>query len=663
MRLSKLRIQNFRIFGDEMVEINFFNFTTLIGSNDSGKTSILLALERIFSQSQSKRRLSKIDFHIPPYCEDMPQEIHLYIEVLIEIPIDKTTDRERAPFTNIFRTSSTFPNPYIRIALKGKWVDNGTIEGEISQDYWYVNDDYKNELVVPEEEYLIRFSNTNRANFENIYVPAIRDPSQHLKYSVGTILWRISNYLKFKPENKIQIEESVKNLNQSFLNGESIKLVQNILNSTWKEYDYSRFRQKIRLSLSDSSFDDIIRQIEIKLADYHPKIMKELIQFGDGLRSLFYISLVSALLKIEREVLKENHADLLTDEINYPPSLTIISFEEPENHLSPQILGKTLKSLIGLSTENNIQIIITTHSPNILNRINPQWLQYLKRDLNTHYPKIKSIFLPDDSEEAFKYIKEAIRKFPELYFSDLVLLVEGDSEQYVIPRFFNEEHLSIDEYKLSCIPLGGRYVNYMWKLLTNLEIPFITLLDYDIYKEGQKRIAYVLKELWELKGEFIINDFSVNEESLDLLDEFSNEEIIKFLPSLEEYHNIYFSFPLDFDLMMLCHYPEKYKAVASRGPRIPEEPENLKRYMESCEKAIFNKILEENERKIFETDGCYELLPWHRLLFSNNKPFHHMSFISQIESEQLIENAPESIKKIIKKIHSILDIGDDSNGE
>lgn len=37
--------------------------------------------------------------------------------------------------------------------------------------------------------------------------------------------------------------------------------------------------------------------------------------------------------------------------------------------------------------------------------------------------------------EQYKYIKEAIRAYPELYFAKLVILGEGESEELILPKF------------------------------------------------------------------------------------------------------------------------------------------------------------------------------------------------------------------------------------
>ena len=64
MKLTKVIINNFRSFGDSQV-IGFNAQTVLIGNNSSGKTTVLQALSKLFSDKQNDRIIRKSDFHLP----------------------------------------------------------------------------------------------------------------------------------------------------------------------------------------------------------------------------------------------------------------------------------------------------------------------------------------------------------------------------------------------------------------------------------------------------------------------------------------------------------------------------------------------------------------------------------------------------------------------
>src|SRR5260370_2732839 len=74
-----------------------------------------------------------------------------------------------------------------------------------------------------------------------------------------------------------------------------------------------------------------------------------------------------------------------------------------------------------------------------------------------------------------------------MYFSRFVILGEGTSEEVVIPRLADAMDLSIDRSFVALVPLGGRHVNHLWRLLTDLDIPYATLLDLDAGRAGGGR--------------------------------------------------------------------------------------------------------------------------------------------------------------------------------
>ena len=83
MKLSKLKIHNYRCFGNEEQVIPIDDITSFIGNNSSGKTAALLALNCLFSSNGAERVLSRSDFHLP--LGKKPEEMEsqeLYIEAV-----------------------------------------------------------------------------------------------------------------------------------------------------------------------------------------------------------------------------------------------------------------------------------------------------------------------------------------------------------------------------------------------------------------------------------------------------------------------------------------------------------------------------------------------------------------------------------------------------
>lgn len=120
-------------------------------------------------------------------------------------------------------------------------------------------------------------------------------------------------------------------------------------------------------------------------------------------------------------------------------------------------------------------MVLSSHSPSIMGRIEPDAVRYFLGGEARPATNIKSLELPNDStDEAYKYVREAVRGYPELYFSRLVVLGEGPSEEIVLRRLFEASGTPLDSHFISIVPLGGRHVNHFWRFLNGLGIPFIT---------------------------------------------------------------------------------------------------------------------------------------------------------------------------------------------
>ena len=88
MKLTHLRICNFRCFGGVETEIALDDTTFILGPNGAGKTAVLQALARMFSLDPAQRKIRTSDFHIPAdeAHDAAPEERSLWIEADFEFP-------------------------------------------------------------------------------------------------------------------------------------------------------------------------------------------------------------------------------------------------------------------------------------------------------------------------------------------------------------------------------------------------------------------------------------------------------------------------------------------------------------------------------------------------------------------------------------------------
>jgi predicted ATP-dependent endonuclease of OLD family len=383
------------------------------------------------------------------------------------------------------------------------------------------------------------------------------------------------------------------------------------------------------------------------------------------------------LFRVEELLRKEAATSGFNPEVSEEiPILTLFAVEEPENHLSPHYLGRVVNEFAGVAGSGRAQVLVSSHSPSILRRVEPDNVRYFLGNESTSSTRVKDVPLPTDREdEAFKYVREAVRGFPELYFSRLVILGEGPSEEIVLRRLFEASGTPLDTHFISIVPLGGRHVNHFWRLLHGLNIPFLTLLDLDREKEGAGwgRIQYVRDQLVRLHGagspmlrtfdQSGKETFSLESEQWN---EISNYDITKvdemnqWIAFLGDHSHIFFSGPLDLDFAMLEAFPEVYKGLAPppKGPRLPEPDSGD--YEAAINRRMLQVLASDADNAAANLGSTYEprqrkLFAWYKYLFvDRSKPVNHMRALLSIDNAALTANAPETLKSLITRVRGLI---------
>lgn len=227
-------------------------------------------------------------------------------------------------------------------------------------------------------------------------------------------------------------------------------------------------------------------------------------------------------------------------------------------------------------------------------------------------------------------MREAVQAFPEIYFSRLVVLGEGDSEEIVLPRLLQAKGSPVDESAVTITPLGGRHVNHFWRLLSALQIPYLTLLDLDVARHaaGWGRIKYVNDQLKLYEpSKLLPTGYSIpNWKNTS----YKVRDYDHYLAALEE-RDVYFSYPMDLDFAMLLSFPEAYYVEE-------DEPD------ESTINAVLGKShhdasqYSKDEQKLFNT--------YHQRFKLGSKPAAHIDALAQLTDAELLTNMPASLCRL-----------------
>ena len=576
MKLSKIKLRNYRCFGSSEQVINIDGITSFIGNNSSGKTAALLALNCMFSDNPADRVLKRSDFHLPKDLKsDEMESQELYIEAVFtfdELEAGEDGSNSVPAFFKSLVVDNPDGTPYLRIRLEATWEKSSNIEGAIESKIYYITCP---ESVPITDEYRISPLRRDLDRIRVIYVPAVRDPSKQLKNVSGTMMHQIMNSINWSQATQEKVKTKIQELNNQFLEEKGVSILGTSIHTQWEAYDSDTRYSNAQLRFNSTDIDSAIKKSEVV---FWPTVTgKEctIDDMSDGLRSLFYISLVDSILDVEAKIQQEIDTDPEHVSFNHtPPVLSIIALEEPENHIAPHLIGQLVANLKKLGEKNNAQAILTSHSTAIIKRFDPEKIRYFRLNAEDCTTIVRSITLPDKEKLAdqYKFIKEAVKAYPELYFAKLVILGEGDSEEIILPKIWNAKKGDVDTSGISIVPLGGRHVNHFWRLLNDLDIPYITLLDFDREREGGGwgRIKYVLEQL-------IQNGYSKSEllktESGCLSDEefgdmhtwdVNNSDALQSWIAYLEHYNVFFSTPLDIDFLMLEHFGNVYKSLLEK---------------------------------------------------------------------------------------------------
>ncbi|MEZ6209976.1 MAG: AAA family ATPase [Phycisphaerales bacterium] len=490
MRIAEIKLTNFRCFGPDPQTIRLSEVTALVGTNASGKTALLHALQRVFGTSGTEREVRPDDFHVPRDTDpeaDAVDERSLAIEVRLEFPELEDPDAEEDAVAECFRqmvVTEPGETPFCIIRLEGEWTAAGVPEGVVEQHTYWVRP--RADPDAEEVKHEMRAS--DRARIHLHYVPAARDPVKHVRHVSGSIMARLFKAVNWSDDVKESVSKSSGEIQEAFGSEDGVGSIQAALSKNWKALHDAGIYSGVKVRPVSSRFEDLLRQVEAVFAPSPGGEDDPIDRLSDGQKSLFYLAMVGAAFDIESVVLGDgDDADNFDRDRLSPPSLTIFAVEEPENHIAPHFLGGIMAVLRKMTGSGRAQVLLTSHSPSIMHRIEPEEVRHLRLDGGSQTSLVREIKLPPNTDDAHKFIREAVRAYPELYFARLVVLGEGDSEEIVLPRIAEAFGLPIDQSFVSIAPLGGRHVNHMWRLLKSLDIPHVTLLDFD--RERRRRVG------------------------------------------------------------------------------------------------------------------------------------------------------------------------------
>ncbi|HCA5753486.1 AAA family ATPase [Enterobacter hormaechei] len=621
MKLEAIRLSGFQSFGYEATELSLEDITYIIGPNGSGKTAVLQALCRLFAFDPALRRIQRSDFHVPCDEENVPLERQLWIEADFLFPeLEEEEDNSTvAPHFSHMRLDEPDGVPHVRFRLTATMG----IDGDIEEALVYV-------LEVDEDDAPLNTAQVPRSERNHIhvhYLPARRDPADHIAYGANALLGRLLRAVRWDDERET-IKSLTDQISVSLAANPSVNAFSESLKTTWIKLHRGKFFADPKITFVASEIESLLRHLSVSFTPSHDGSFVDFSRLSDGQKSMLYLSLVLSSQAIGRAVLAEEDISFDPDKLR-PPVFTLVALEEPENSLSPHYLGRIVSSLSAMVGNLDAQALIATHAPTMLRRVAPELIRYLRLN-ESRETQVTCIKLPNETDEAHKFVREAVQAFPEIYFSRLVVLGEGDSEEIVLPRLLQSKGAPVDESAITVAPLGGRHVNHFWRLLTALKIPFFTLLDLDVARHGAGwgRIKYVNDQFSKRQRRNKLPEPYVIPKWDD--EKYKIRDYENYLDMLEE-RGVFFSYPMDLDFAMLLAYPEAYNVWE-------EKPDD------ATIKAVLGKSHYDSSQ--YRDDELALFNTYHQRFKLGSKPAAHIEALTQLNDADLLKNMPDSLDRL-----------------
>jgi len=496
--ISNVKIKNFRNFLN--VDVSLDHKQVIVGENNVGKTNFLRALQLILDKdfSDNDRQLSESDFH-----ESLPDPMvnGEVIEISLQIRGFEHNSRLIAQFVDaaINDTPPTLQFVY-------KFFPNVGPLGNILN--------YKYEIYKGNTEQS-KFTSEDRS-FINIYViKALRDVERELKANKNSPLYKLVKKYDISKEDLEKISESMKVAADELLKLDEIVHIKKVIQDRFASLSGLQSDNEINLSTFDIDTERLLYTLQV----YFGISERPVGELSLGLGNILYISLMLILLKDRtippiikadkfqelleldgtkiiasfyeiseqsKYVLKSDIADAdivklysWMDEYNgAQQAFTILAVEEPEAHLSPILQRLIFREVLHKS---NTSVIFTTHST-FIGSVAPLSSIVHVRNIGVSSGVYSTAGLAINERERKDIERYVDAKRGELYFGKGIILVEGITEEYIIPAAADVLNAPLDDYGIVICNIDSTNFKPYIQLLQALNIPWHLITDGDYYE-------------------------------------------------------------------------------------------------------------------------------------------------------------------------------------
>ncbi len=438
--IKSVHIENYKCF--EKLDIDFNkNVNIIVGNNEAGKSTILeainLCLSGLINNRYLRNELNEYFFNSNVVREflknpNLPPP-HFLIEVYLESDSDEVNKSLELIKGSMNSRRDNSPGIKLEVCFDEKYQKEYSIYVET-----------RDRKSLPVEYYKIIWSSFSNTEITTKSIPLKSNviDASGAKYKNGSdyyISKIISNQLL--PEDVVGLTQAIRGLKEKFKDEDALKKINE------KISECNKISSK-QVSVSVNTTE--INAWENLLNTYIEDI--PFTQIGQGEKSIIKTNLALSTLK-------ENIDN-------------VVLIEEPENHLSHSNLNVLLKTIEDNNSDK--QVIITTHSSFVANKLGLQNLLFIKNRKVSYFKEVE-----DDTQKYFKKLAgyETLR----VILSNKSILVEGPSDELIVQKAYqvaNNNHLPIED-GIDVISVKGIQARRFLKLTKDLPIKIAVVTDND----------------------------------------------------------------------------------------------------------------------------------------------------------------------------------------
>jgi putative ATP-dependent endonuclease of OLD family len=423
MRLSEVVINNF--CSCEGVTVPLSNFNPIVGYNNSGKSNILRAINWLLKKSV----LSSHVFFDP--------KNEITVEGVIEnVNLQLLPPNQQQPVNGYlnggslkFRRRQPAPNcPAAQIRIDvfdyqaNKWADNPAgLDNALG-------------VLFPEP----------------LYIEAMEDAGEDVgkfgaKNTIGLLLKYVLARINANNAAAVNSMNAALVHVSDHLNGQN-RMAELAAFETDASTAIASFFPDLSLHLNFTppNIDDLFKSLTITLSDAQG-FPRPFTSFGHGAQRSAHMALIKLL------------ADLTGGAAGNQGGTVVLLIDEPELYLHPQAIELLRESFLQLSNQN-FQIVFSTHSPLLIGRAHALQALMIYKDQANKTVVRQKLSSAAAAFAAHQHHAEAIFSIQAatyLLFSERVLLVEGKTEQMLIPQIYQVTRGHSYAHDKGCIVSGS----------------------------------------------------------------------------------------------------------------------------------------------------------------------------------------------------------------